>query len=114
MADTAAHDDRDPLYRTIDEEARDERESQESKLLYEALVARKEELAGGGKVGEDPELAARIHREAEKRSAEISAYRQGHAGEADTGAPIPPLLILAWGAVLLAAAVITAIFFWHS
>lgn len=95
----------DELYATIDREAADERESVATKELYEALVKHRSELSGEGALPrQDEGFSERVHREAAKRSAEISAYR-GSSGrqQAAEGAPIPSWLIALWVLAVIGA-----------
>ncbi|TVR42903.1 MAG: hypothetical protein EA402_10645 [Planctomycetota bacterium] len=86
------------LAATIDAEAVDERESRATKELYQALLQHRQALSGGGSIsGEDRAFSESVHREASRRSAEITAYR-GHSSALKPvdGKPVPRWVIAAW------------------
>jgi hypothetical protein len=97
--------DRDTLYKTIDSEARDDRESRETKVLYALLEAHKRDLsAAAGIPANDAQLDKKILHEAAKRSAQIT----GELGRAisgrrppSEGRPIPFWVILLWIATIV-------------
>ncbi len=99
------------LYATIDGEARDEVERRDSKIIYEALKRRRDEVGGGAEIpAEDKQLSERILRQARTRSAQISASRAtAGSGRQATGAPIPWWLIVAW---IVAIAGVATLWMW--
>lgn len=87
-------------------EAVDDRERRDSKLLYDALAARRDELGGQGRIPRDDQrLSATILNEARQRSAEISgaAHRAG-APTDPRPRGVPGWLILAWIVAIVAIA----------
>lgn len=109
MADSTS--DNDAMKKIIEAEAIDENESRATKQLYDALMANRESLSGGGNVPQtDQAFSEKLHQEASRRSAEITAY-QGTSNRLKPidGEPIPKWLIAAWlGAFLIAG----ALFWW--
>ena len=107
MADSTP--DTDAMNKVIDAEALDENESRVTKQLYEALMENRESLSGGGQVPQtDQAFSEKLHQEASRRSAEITAYQgTSNAFKPIDGEPIPKWLIAAWiGALLIAAALV--------
>lgn len=94
--------------RAIAEGAADERERQDSQVLYEALRRHRSDLGGAAKVPENQALSDRILTEARSRSAEIRARRPPSSRELIAGRPLPWWLIAAW--VLAAAGFVAAWF----
>ena len=96
---------RDILYKTIDSEARDDRESRETKVLYALLEANKRNLGAVADIPvNDAQLDTKILHEAAKRSAQIT----GELGRAisarrppSEGRPIPFWVILLWIATIV-------------
>ncbi len=94
------------FFSTVDRETADERERTDSKVLYQALVERKDALGAQGSLpAEDKQLSENILNQARQRSAQISgAARRGPSGT--TAAPargIPWWLIVAWILAIAAA-----------
>ncbi|HYE05303.1 MAG TPA: hypothetical protein VEL07_07210 [Planctomycetota bacterium] len=106
MAETPRQDE---FYATVDRETADERERQSSKVLYEALKSRRDDVGGASRIpADDRQLSETILAEARKRSAQISAgTRRSTQVLATPTRPIPAWLIIAWLAAI--AAVITAL-----
>src|SRR5690349_1203116 len=79
----------------VDREAADERERQDSKLLYQALKERRAEVGGESRLpAEDKQLSETILAEARKRSAQISAgTRRSTQVLATPARPVPAWLI---------------------
>ena len=110
MADAAASQRKDgsisdaEMARVIAAESRDERESRATSELYSALVENRGKLSGGGKIAEkDAAFSESVHREASRRSAEITAYRQTSSQLSPVdGKPIPRWLIIAWAVAIIA------------
>lgn len=93
MADAA----RDELFQAIDAESANPAESKDSRLLYEALKQRKDQLKGETSLPEDKALTEKILAEARTRSAHISASRGGASTRAPVvSAGIPIWLWVAW------------------
>lgn len=114
---TSSQPNESDVHQLIDAEASDEGESRATKQLYEALVAHRQNLSGGGLAGDASAISERnfrdsVHREASRRSAEITAYRgrSNHSSglQPVDGHPIPKWVILAW----IIAIVATAAAFW--
>ncbi len=99
----------DEFYATVDRETADERERQSSKVLYEALKGRRDDVGGASRLpADDRQLSETILAEARKRSAQISAgTRRSTQVLATPARPIPGWLILAWLAAI--AAVVAAL-----
>ena len=74
MSDAA---ERDEMLSAIDAEAKDPAESKDSRLLYDALRARRDQLKAETSLPEDKALSEKILAEARTRSAQISASRGG-------------------------------------
>jgi len=93
--------DHDELFAAIDSETADPVERQESRTLYKALLARKDELKTEQSLPDDRELSAKILAEARNRSAQISASRGGTGHQAQArSAAIPIWQYLAWAAAI--------------
>ena len=90
----------DDIYAVDDREAKDDAERRESRVLYEALRARKDQIDGINQIpAKNDKLSEQILGEARKRSAEISGVaRQPSPSQAIQIAtrPIPWWLWLAW------------------
>lgn len=112
MADAAASPtpDRDETLAAIDGAPGDDASRRDSRLLYEALKQRKDDLKGETALPEDRALSEKILAEARTRSAQISASRggTGHPAQA-VSAGIPAWLWLAW-IVAIAAVVLAAVY----
>ena len=96
----------------IDAEAPDEQESRATKQLYEALLAHRSALDASE--GGDPKaFSEAVRREASRRSAEITAYRQGQSSPlpALDGKPVPRWMIAAWLLAFVAVAGL-GLWFW--
>ena len=103
---------RDDLYATVDQEAKDDAERRESRVLVDALRTRRDQLDGASQIpAKDAKLSEQILGEARKRSAQISASRQASISQAlhPPSKPIPWWLWLAW--ILAIAAVVVAFSF---
>ena len=97
MADPEPKD--QELYSTIDREARDDGERRDSKVIYEALKRRRDDIGGAAEIpAEDKQLSERILNAARTRSTQLSGARASAVSgrPASTGAPIPWWLIVAW------------------
>ncbi len=93
-----------------DQDALDDRERQESRIILQALQARCGVIGGEAVIPDDPKLTDRILNEARKLSAEISGSRVASVRtEASGGRAIPWWLWLAWPAAIVAVA---AAFWW--
>jgi hypothetical protein len=100
----------DVLYEAIDQEAADEPERSDSKLLYQALNERRGELSGSAHIpAEDKGLSEKIMAQARSRSEQISRSRMNSSSNrlSKSGRPIPWWLIFAW---LLALGAVVAYF----
>jgi hypothetical protein len=89
----------DELLKVVDSEAKDEAERRESRVLYEALRTRRDQIGAVNQIpARDEKLSEQILNQARSRSAEISAARQRSASQAIEAAskPIPWWLWLAW------------------
>jgi hypothetical protein len=87
------------LLKVVDREAKDEVERRESRVLYEALRTRKDQIGAVTQIpARDEKLSEQILNQARSRSAEISATRQRSGSQAVEAAskPIPWWLYLAW------------------
>ena len=87
------------IYSVVDREAKDEAERRDSRVLYDALLARRGEVGGLSHIPiRDNKLSEQILGEARKRSAQISASRQSSISQAlqPPARPIPWWLWLAW------------------
>ncbi len=103
MADAA----REEMFQAIDAEAADPAEGKDSRLLYEALRQRKDQLKAEASLPVDKALTEKILAEARTRSAHISASRGGASTRAPVvSAGIPIWLWIAW--ILAIAGVIVA------
>jgi hypothetical protein len=99
----------DVIYAAIDSEAADDAERSDSKVLYQALNARRGELGAAAEIpADDKNLSERIMSRARTRSEQISRTRVSSAGYNKDGKPIPLWLILAW---LVAIAAIGSYFY---
>ena len=90
---------REDLYSVVDQQAKDDAERRESRVLVDALQARREHISGASQIPvKDMKLSEQILGEARKRSAQISASRQASISQALTppAKPIPWWLWLAW------------------
>jgi hypothetical protein len=99
----------DDLFAVVDREAKDDAERRESRVLYEALRTRKDQIGAVTQIpAKDEKLSEQILAEARSRSAEISAARHRSGSQAVEAAskPIPWWLWLAW--LLAIAGVIVA------
>ncbi|TVR07954.1 MAG: hypothetical protein EA401_14495 [Planctomycetota bacterium] len=113
MADTAAYSRKNEaihdaeMARVIAAESRDEGESRATSELYSALVEHRGSLSGDGKItDQDAAFSESVRREASRRSAEITAYRQTSSQLTPVdGKPIPRWLIIAWAIAVLAAVI---------
>ena len=97
------------LFAVVDREAKDEAERRESRVLYEALRTRKDQIGAVNQIpAKDEKLSEQILSEARSRSAEISAarHRSGSQAVEVASKPIPWWLWLAW--LVAIAAVIAA------
>jgi hypothetical protein len=97
------------LLKVVDREAKDEAERRESRVLYEALRTRKDQIGAVTHIpARDEKLSEQILNQARSRSAEISATRQRSGSQAVEAAskPIPWWLYLAW--LVAIAGVVTA------
>lgn len=94
-----------------DRDAHDEGERQDSRLILNALQARRTALGGEAEVPEDDKLTERIFYEAKRRSAQISAAAQGASirSENAQAKAIPWWLWMAWAAAI---AVVMLAFWW--
>ncbi len=97
-------EDKQELFNVIDQEALDERESQESKAIYDALSSHRSELSATADLPDDPGLNRAIHQEAERRSQEIS-IRSSTVSLATPrgGKPIPTWVWMLWATVIVGA-----------
>jgi hypothetical protein len=98
------------LYSVVDREAKDEAERRDSRVLFDALHARRSEVGGLSQIPiRDNKLSEKILSEARKRSAQISASRQSSISQAlqPPARPIPWWLWVAW---LIAIAGVVAAF----
>ena len=101
---------RKALFETIDQEAGDPAEQQESKVLYDALRERRSALGGEAALpADDPRLNESIRDAATRRSQEL---RQG-SGVGSSGinamaraAPVPVWMYAAWAAAILGGALL--------
>lgn len=103
---------REDIYSVVDKEAKDDAERRESRVLVDALRARRDHLDGASQIpAKDPKLSEQILGEARKRSAQISASRQASISQAlhPPSKPIPWWLWLAW--ILAIAGVVSAFSF---
>ena len=108
---TGSPSERDALFAAIDEESKDEQERKESKLLYDALAARKGELGGSASIpAEDPQLTDSIREAATRRSQELrggTTNRSSTLTQLQEDKPVPVWLWAAWVvAIGLAAALL--------
>jgi hypothetical protein len=89
----------DELYAVMDREAKDEAERHDSKILYDALQARRGLLGGATEIPtDDRKLSEQILAKAQKRSAELSDTLAQTTTQTSPAAssPIPWWLWLAW------------------
>jgi hypothetical protein len=96
------------LYSVVDREAKDEAERRESRILFEALQARRGQLDGASQIpAKDTKLSEQILGEARKRSAQISASRQSSISQTlnPPARPVPWWLWLAWIVAIVAVVV---------
>jgi hypothetical protein len=94
------------LLKVVDREAKDEAERRESRVLYEALRTRKDQIGAVNQIpARDEKLSEQILNQARSRSAEISAARQRSGSQAVEAAskPIPWWLWLAWLVAIIGA-----------
>ena len=87
------------IYSVVDREAKDDAERRDSRVIYDALLARRSEVGGLSHIPiRDNKLSEQILGEARKRSAQISASRQSSISQAlqPPARPIPWWLWLAW------------------
>jgi hypothetical protein len=96
----------DQLHDAIDEGTSDPRLRQDSRLILQALQAKKDQLKGETALPQDQSLSERILADARRRSAQISASRggTGHRAQAPSRS-IPWWMIIAW-LVAIAAVVL--------
>ena len=99
------------MEKLIEAEAVDENESRATKQLYSALMENRKALSGGGKVAEtDQAFSEQLHREASRRSAEISAYQNSSSRlKPVDGDPVPKWVLAAW---VVAIAGVIGLFWW--
>ena len=98
---SGADADHDELFAAIDGETTDPVERQESRTLYKALLARKDELKTEQALPVDGQLSEKILSEARNRSAQISASRGGTGHQAQArSASIPLWQYVAWVAAI--------------
>lgn len=85
-------------FAAIDQEAANEAEKRDSRILYQALQRNREALGGQAAIpANDQKLSEQILSQARTRSAEITAaQRQASAHQTASGAPIPLWLWIAW------------------
>jgi hypothetical protein len=106
---TADSERRKALFETIDQEASDPQENQDSKVLFDTLRERREALGGASALPEDdPQLNESIRQAATRRSRELRGSTGGRRSTAvlvgmKPSEPIPAWLWLAWAVAILAA-----------
>jgi hypothetical protein len=94
-----------------DRDANDDAERRDSRIILEALRARRAVIGGVAAVPEDQQLTERILDEAKRRSAQISAAQQGKSARSSVaeGSAIPWWLWVGW---LVAIGGVVAAFWW--
>ncbi|MBA3938855.1 MAG: hypothetical protein H0X38_15515 [Planctomycetes bacterium] len=99
---------REELFAVVDQEATDEAERRDSRILYDALAARRDQVGGVSEIpAEDRTLSGKILAEARNRSAAITASRRGantSQSLQSRSRPIPWWLWLAWITAIVAVA----------
>ncbi len=101
---------RKALFETIDQEASDPQENQDSKVLFDALRDRREALGGASALPEeDPRLNESIRQAATRCSRELRGTTDGRRSTAaldvmKASEPIPAWLWFAWAVAILGAA----------
>jgi hypothetical protein len=98
------------FYSVVDREAKNDVERRDSRVLFDALQSRRDEIGGAAQIpARDAKLSEQILGEARKRSAHIKASRQASISQAlhPPSRPIPAWLWFAW---LLAVAGVVAAF----
>jgi len=101
---------REALFQAIDREAEDPREGEESKIIYDALAARKGELGGSASIpADDPELTDSIREAATRRSEELRSGSEGVSSKAlpmQQDDPVQASLWMAWAVAIVVAGVL--------
>jgi len=115
MTGASSEQAREQLFEIIDREAADDAERSDSKVIYDALRSRQDELGGARAIpAEDQSLSERIHQEAVRRSEELRASKvQKHASSRlpfSEEQPLPVWLIIAWVAAVLLGGVLLYLF----
>jgi hypothetical protein len=103
-----AEADKEETYSAIDAEAKDPAERKDSRLLYDALRERRDQIKTETSLPEDRALSEKILAEARTRSAQISASRGGTSHRIPAAsAGIPWWIWVGW--VIAIAGVVVAV-----